>query len=757
MSFPLTMSGHERTYRPPRSLRATVGAEVTAWDLFRLEHDEVAGSWAAATLESVVAAAEAERLGTLGCTECLDTGFYGVPSVTDPDLLTALVRRVGDDRHEALQADGSWQPWEPSSALEVLDVDTAADLADAITTEASGLLRLYGAPRAFLPPAQALQAAALISADDASPPNFPGNDWVTFAVVAAPDPGAVMDLVRFRGGEAQRFENDAWTPDSDVVPLLAALPMVQLDDRQLEDVLGQMQPSLTADAPLTVSPDPRAERLRRYWSSGRGAAKIRWNLPSDWRRCYRHLRKYMGVRAKGYCSNLHRRNTGMWPGDRRNRGLAGAAPDALQTSPESALLAALRSGRLAGDTEGTTDMTTALLTDGVYTEVDDVNDQLLQNLAASAIPVAPPDEWFEDPKLTKRTTLTVSEDGRVFGHIAPWGVSHIGMAGSVKAPRNRSGQYAYFRTGQLVTASGKSVRVGQLTVAGGHAPTAPGTTVEAAVKHYDDTASGVADVAVGEDEHGIWAAGALRPNVTPEQVRVMRACPPSGDWRVIGGNFELVAACHVNVQGFPIAAAGYSGGALTALVAAGARQMAEQRLVEQADAAMMDRLNQLETMVSSLVASAPTPDPEPPPPPGPAEPAEPAPDPGEENPAAAETQESQEAEPTFTAAEWQRAEKIARAREQVAAAKRQALRDRVTAAGVPPQFLARQKGEGGARAKSTIKGTDSFPVGNVADLKKAIQAFGRAGDKTAAKKHIISMAYKLKRPDLIPDNWRRSQ
>jgi hypothetical protein len=36
-------------------------------------------------------------------------------------------------------------------------------------------------------------------------------------------------------------------------------------------------------------------------------------------------------------------------------------------------------------------------------------------------------------------------------------------------------------------------------------------------------------------------------------------------------------------------------------------------------------------------------------------------------------------------------------------------------------------------------------------------AFGRAGDKAAAKKHIVSMAYKLKRPDLIPSNWKTSK
>lgn len=62
-----------------------------------------------------------------------------------------------------------------------------------------------------------------------------------------------------------------------------------------------------------------AERLRRYWSTGTGAGKIRWNTAGDWTRCYGQLRKYMGVRAKGYCSNLHKRNTGVWPGDRRNR------------------------------------------------------------------------------------------------------------------------------------------------------------------------------------------------------------------------------------------------------------------------------------------------------------------------------------------------------------------------------------------------------------------------------------------------------
>lgn len=57
-----------------------------------------------------------------------------------------------------------------------------------------------------------------------------------------------------------------------------------------------------------------AETLRRYWSSGTGAAKIRWGTPGDFNRCVRQTRKYMGTGAKGYCAKLHKRATGQWPG-----------------------------------------------------------------------------------------------------------------------------------------------------------------------------------------------------------------------------------------------------------------------------------------------------------------------------------------------------------------------------------------------------------------------------------------------------------
>ena len=47
----------------------------------------------------------------------------------------------------------------------------------------------------------------------------------------------------------------------------------------------------------------------------------------------------------------------------------------------------------------------------------------------------------------------------------------------------------------------------------------------------------------------------------------------------------------------------------------------------------------------------------------------------------------------------------------------------------------------------------SFPIKDEADLQNAIQAYGRAGDKAAAKAHIMKRAKELGKEDMIPDNW----
>lgn len=536
-----------------------------------------------------------------------------------------------------------------------------------------------------------------------------------------------------------------WGPHGEIVPLYAAgVPGV-------------------ADTPGDIS---AAERLRRYWTHGEGGTvKIGWGTGGDWYRCVSHLSKYMGSRAKGYCTLRHHDATGFWPGQQEAKARKAVRASAEQLAPiqfeqsvftMSALAASLivteddfmpmdlveamemegdkldafatggafvipvlipegietgdkrefedqslttrdlplpllwqiktgsghdgavvvgridsierlpdtpglgravgvmdtgpyareaerliRGGFLTGvsadldkfeantveeepelseDGEelpsndikndkikvtrarvmaatlvpkpafqeckiimvddpnlGVDEDHLSTVEDGVYEEsAGDVEEAevVLAALAASAAPVQPPRNWFNNPELSGPTPLTITDDGKVFGHIAAWHVDHIGLPRATKPPKSSS-NYAYFRTGLLRTEEGEDVAVGQLTLAGGHAPLSAGA--EAAVRHYDDTASAVADVAAGEDKYGIWVAGALRPGVTPEQVRVLRASAPSGDWRPINGRLELVAVCQVNVPGFPVARAFVASGQVTALVAAGANYMAQLR------------------------------------------------------------------------------------------------------------------------------------------------------------------------------------
>jgi hypothetical protein len=187
--------------------------------------------------------------------------------------------------------------------------------------------------------------------------------------------------------------------------------------------------------------------------------------------------------------------------------------------------------------------------------------------ATDGIPVVPPFEWFQDPQLTHLTALQVSDDGRVYGHGAEWGTCHTSFPGACITPPVED-EYDFFTTGEVLCAGGERVPVGQITISTNHAPRdlRAGPTID----HYDHTGSAVADVFCGSDAHGIWVAGALRPGTTPEQTRVLRASPLSGDWRRIGGRLRLVAMLCVNVPGFPVPRARIVEGVQTALVAAGA-------------------------------------------------------------------------------------------------------------------------------------------------------------------------------------------
>ncbi len=171
------------------------------------------------------------------------------------------------------------------------------------------------------------------------------------------------------------------------------------------------------------------------------------------------------------------------------------------------------------------------------------------SLVAAAIPTLPSTESFVDPKFDGPTPLTVTPDGKVFGHLALCNTCHIGFPGTCVKPPKGS-KYQYFHTGQIETAEGDLVDVGKLTFKTGHAEMAANPRV--ASEHYDNTGAVAADVRAGEDKFGIWVVGALRPHLTDEDIREFRAAPLSGDWRRIAGKLELVGALSVNVPGFPV-------------------------------------------------------------------------------------------------------------------------------------------------------------------------------------------------------------
>lgn len=203
--------------------------------------------------------------------------------------------------------------------------------------------------------------------------------------------------------------------------------------------------------------------------------------------------------------------------------------------------------------------------------------------AAGAAPLKPPKEWFFQPEPDAPTPLTVTKDGRVYGHLALWGQCHTSFATCETPPRSQSG-YSFFHVGQIETEEGELVNVGRITVGdpgnakGGHASIVLGR--KGAMEHYDKTGCVAAFVRAVDGNHGIWLSGTIRSDVPAERIRDLRACPPSGDWR----DYELVAVLSVVSGGFPIpraearlvASSGSEDEEVAALIATGYVPEAEQ-------------------------------------------------------------------------------------------------------------------------------------------------------------------------------------
>lgn len=265
----------------------------------------------------------------------------------------------------------------------------------------------------------------------------------------------------------------------------------------------------THDGPGWITHPVPTARIRRYWVRGKGALKIRWGISGDFNRCRRQLVKYVQNPRwlAGLCANMHKEATGLWPGRHHHHSIQKLLQAGIKAS--SAL-------RIVSNT------------DTVIYKYDN----------------------FSNPRFTEPTNLTITQEGRIYGHLALWGSCHVGFNNECVTPPKTSTRYAYFKTGTLTTENGL-INVGKLSCGQKHADDS--CNIVQATAHYDDPSSVVAYVNVGEDKFGIWYSGELAKTASADKVTQLQNLGSiSGDWRRIGNNFDLVGIIGVVSAGYPI-------------------------------------------------------------------------------------------------------------------------------------------------------------------------------------------------------------
>lgn len=185
-----------------------------------------------------------------------------------------------------------------------------------------------------------------------------------------------------------------------------------------------------------------------------------------------------------------------------------------------------------------------------------------------SIPLEPPAEWFTPPtSMPKDAGCIVEPDGRIYGYLCHWGsILMDGSSDRWKPPRSRAA-YSWAHTGDTVCADGSTIKTANLGGDAGHARGISNDDPDRLAKlqaFYENTQTQLARVRYGEDEHGIWFAGACWPTVTDLDIAKLRASARSGHWAAVGDwkdigsgrpGYELVGACLVNIPGLKYARA----------------------------------------------------------------------------------------------------------------------------------------------------------------------------------------------------------
>lgn len=199
------------------------------------------------------------------------------------------------------------------------------------------------------------------------------------------------------------------------------------------------------------------------------------------------------------------------------------------------------------------------------------DDPLIAAAHTIKIPDLPPAHWFDEPTDVKMTgALTITDEGRVYGILAPGGTHHRVLTNKTVPLGNVD--YTRFHKGETIVEGGGRVVTGVITADCGHAPIQNYGTLQNRIEHYDNSCSVLANVRIGESKKGyVWCAGALNAGAKPHQVAQALGCALSGDWQPHPdrpGMRDFISAHLVPVPGFPMArtqaSVQYEDGALVA-------------------------------------------------------------------------------------------------------------------------------------------------------------------------------------------------
>lgn len=172
----------------------------------------------------------------------------------------------------------------------------------------------------------------------------------------------------------------------------------------------------------------------------------------------------------------------------------------------------------------------------------DISGMEIEVVASGAIKF--PYEHFYTPEAAMPTKAVVTEDGRVYGHLALWESCHDGFEGQcVRVPRPTDGYSSFNKPGPL-TERGQ-VQTDPIFAFGGHRPSKSAPTIEEA---YGGIENAWADVRVVEGVFGPWISGRVRPGITEELSHAARCSRLSGHW--VGGRLKAIVS--VNSEGFDV-------------------------------------------------------------------------------------------------------------------------------------------------------------------------------------------------------------